>query len=317
VARLSRLTKLSEGGGAATVERRAGAGLVLRFARAQLLLVDRVLGALDWDVPLAALRAQLARAPAELEPAPAPRAFTGALTAHQRAGLSWLQWLEGVGMSGCLADDASLGTTVQVLALVLDRRERGRAEAPSLVVAPRSRLPAWLAEARRCAPSLRVSELSRASTGQQARSADLLLTTYAALRETTDALAGLVLDYLVIDAPCATAAARAASTQTVRTLGSRHRLALSGAPVAPHLGAMVPLFEFLNPGIFGPPQRETGARARRRDREEEARLLSLALQPLILRRSRGEILAAPTPTTWGAAPHVGRPGSTAARGHVP
>jgi SNF2 family DNA or RNA helicase len=293
VSRLSRLAALSEARGKPEVGERGRPGLVLRFARAQLLLVDRLLDEIDWDVPLASLRAQLARAPAELEPATVPRAFTGAMADYQRVGLSWMQWLEGVGMSGCLADDPGLGKTVQVLALLLDRSERGRAEGPSLVVAPRSRLAGWLAEARRCAPSLRVTELSRTTPAEQAHGADLLVTTCAALRETRGALPGRALDYLVIDAAGASDAALAASTRTVQRLASRHRLALSGAPVNSDLDALMALFEFLNPGLLGPRWRQPPAHARGRAlEEEEMGVLRLALKPLILRRSKRELLAA-------------------------
>ncbi len=51
--------------------------------------------------------------------------FQGKLREYQQRGLSWLSYLENLGLNGCLADDMGLGKTVQVIArLVQERNDR-------------------------------------------------------------------------------------------------------------------------------------------------------------------------------------------------
>ena len=45
-----------------------------------------------------------------------PTNFEGTLRDYQKRGVSWLQYLEELGLNGCLADDMGLGKTVQVIA---------------------------------------------------------------------------------------------------------------------------------------------------------------------------------------------------------
>ena len=45
-----------------------------------------------------------------------PRQFQGTLREYQKRGVSWIQYLEQLGLNGCLADDMGLGKTVQVIA---------------------------------------------------------------------------------------------------------------------------------------------------------------------------------------------------------
>ena len=58
-----------------------------------------------------------------------PRGWPAVLRPYQRRGLSWLAFLDGLGLGACLADDMGLGKTVQLLALLLHRRGPGPAAA--------------------------------------------------------------------------------------------------------------------------------------------------------------------------------------------
>ena len=75
----------------------------------------------------------------------ASRALKATLRPYQETGLGWLRFLTGLGLGACLADDMGLGKTIQVLALLLARKdERKRARAGR--AARRcscSRLPSW------------------------------------------------------------------------------------------------------------------------------------------------------------------------------
>jgi hypothetical protein len=52
----------------------------------------------------------------------APLGFVGTLRAYQLKGLSWLAFLDKLGLGACLADDMGLGKTIQLLALLAHER---------------------------------------------------------------------------------------------------------------------------------------------------------------------------------------------------
>ena len=67
-----------------------------------------------------------------------------------------MEFLREFGFGGCLADDMGVGKTAQVLAVLETRRTE--VMGPSLVVAPKSLMFNWRAEALRFTPQLRVLE---------------------------------------------------------------------------------------------------------------------------------------------------------------
>jgi SNF2 family DNA or RNA helicase len=124
----------------------------------------------------------------------APPGFVGSLRPYQVKGLSWLAFLDRLGLGSCLADDMGLGKTIQLLAMLLHERvgyyaELRRRDAaalvaaangqavepaagavgvepgqeagafdvgPTLLIVPMSVVSNWVRETRRFAPSLRV-----------------------------------------------------------------------------------------------------------------------------------------------------------------
>ena len=86
-----------------------------------------------------------------------PERFQGTLRPYQRAGVSWLAFLERYGMGACLADDMGLGKTIQLIALLQAERQaapEGERVGPTLLVAPMSVLGNWHRELLRFAPEL-------------------------------------------------------------------------------------------------------------------------------------------------------------------
>ena len=274
-----------------------------RFRYSQAAILDALLATrpeVEADKVFARAREELQRF-SEIEPADPPDGFCGTLRPYQRAGLGWLHFLRRFGLGGCLADDMGLGKTVQVLALLESRR--AEKQGTSLVVVPRSLVFNWREEAAHFAPRLRVLDHTGAQRSRDAidlSDADVVITTYGTLRSDAAAMADIEFDYVILDEAQAIKNASTASAKAARLLRARHRLALTGTPIENRLEELWSLFEFLNPGMLGASATfkalvKRGANGRASDAEgltEDASartLLSRALRPVILRRTKGQV----------------------------
>ena len=261
----------------------------IRFRPTQALLVDALLQSRSkkTDDAFADLRQRLAAA------APVPRneppTLQATLRPYQRNGLGWLHFLRAIGAGGCLADDMGLGKTVQTLALLEELRAGGNTR-PSLVVAPRSLLFNWAAEAKRFAPQLKVLEHHGAERAKNDfTGCDLVLTTYATMRLDVARLAETEFEYVVLDEAQAIKNATSQVAKASRLLRARHRLALSGTPIENHLGELWSLFEFLDPGLLGSARAFSRTFAAKNTSPERREALARALRPLILRRTKEQV----------------------------
>jgi SNF2 family DNA or RNA helicase len=117
------------------------------------------------------------------------------------------------------------------------------------------------------------------------------VTTYGTLRRDAARLAGIEFDYVVLDEAQAIKNADSQSAKAARLLRGRHRLALSGTPIENHLGELWSLLEFLNPGALGASSALRSAGALRNPDEPTRDLLSRALRPYILRRTKEQVAA--------------------------
>ncbi len=292
----------------------AGLGTVeddhVRFTRSQVGLLDALLAAqpearFDEKFDLARRELKSFEGIKPLEP---PDGFIGELRPYQKEGLGWMDFLRRFGFGGCLADDMGVGKTIQVLALLESRRgvhqpapgsksKNGkgvtRRISPSLVVVPKSLVFNWKQEAARFTPRLRVLDHTgqdRQQAGEHFDDYDLIITTYGTLRRDAVDFKDVQFDYLILDEAQAIKNADTESAKAARLLRGDHRLALSGTPVENHLGELWSLFEFLNPGMLGASSvlKLTGAGARTPD-EDTRKLLSQALRPFILRRTKDQV----------------------------
>jgi non-specific serine/threonine protein kinase len=225
-----------------------------------------------------------------LRPVPTPPGFRGTLRPYQERGLSWLAFLQSLGLGGVLADDMGLGKTIQLLALILT--DAGAA-GPTLLVCPMSLVGNWQREAATFAPSLRVhvhhgAERARGEQFTAAvAEADLVITTYALAARDAAALAEIPWHRVVVDEAQAIKNAATRAAVAVRGLPARHRIAATGTPVENRLADLWSILEFANPGLLG----TAGAfRARfaepieRRGDEAAAGRLRRLTGPFILRR---------------------------------
>jgi non-specific serine/threonine protein kinase len=233
---------------------------------------------------------------AKVEPVPAPPGFVGTLRPYQERGLSWLAFMDGLGLGACLADDMGLGKTVQLLALLLARPLRGpkgKTTLPTLLVCPMSLVGNWQREATRFAPGLRVhvhhggERLSGPALRKAVRGSDLVITTYALAARDREELSAVEWGRVVLDEAQNVKNPAARQAQAVRSFKAPRRIALTGTPVENRLAEMWSILDFLNPGLLGS-ARDFRARfslpiERYRDAERAGQLKQLA-GPFILRR---------------------------------
>jgi superfamily II DNA or RNA helicase len=265
----------------------------LRFQRTQTGVLDALLAArpeITSDETFARVRQEWQKFQG-IKPVKEPNGFVGQLREYQREGLGWFDFLQAFKFGGCLADDMGLGKTVQVLAL-LEARRNGKSR-PSLVVVPRSLIFNWQQEAARFTPKLRVlthtgSERIKGHT--HFGNYDLILTTYGTLRRDVVHFNDVEFDFLILDEAQAIKNAGTETAKAARLLKGQHRLALSGTPIENHLGELWSLFEFLNPGMLGSSSVFQFSTNPARKPDEETRvMLSRALRPFLLRRTKQQV----------------------------
>jgi SNF2 family DNA or RNA helicase len=215
-----------------------------------------------------------------------PASLTAALRPYQRRGLSWLAFMDRLGVGALLADDMGLGKTIQVLALEAWLRDQG-ARPPTLVVCPLSVLGNWQSEIARFTPGLRVTVHHGSSRSGDLTSADLVLTTYGTAAKDVDRLAEVGWDRVVLDEAQHIKNSASLTARAIRRFPARHRIALTGTPVENRLAELWSIMDFLNPGLWGPPgvfRARFGVPIERyRDEEAAARLRRLT-RPYLLRR---------------------------------
>jgi len=233
------------------------------------------------------------RQAAQIEPKDPSKEFSGTLRPYQRDGLGWLFFLQHVGVGGCLADDMGLGKTVQLLAMLEMRHKKNpkKKRPPSLVVAPSSIIFNWIRESSVFTPNLRFFEhtgIKRPKDFKVFDDYDIIITTYGTMRRDIAKFKKYTFDWIVLDESQAIKNAGAQTSKASRLLKGAHRVALSGTPIENHLTELWSLFEFLNPGLLG---RRTAFNKRwgKNPDPEACALLSSALRPFILRRTKGQV----------------------------
>jgi len=232
-----------------------------------------------------------------------PQGLRADLRPYQQQGVAWLQFLREYGMGGILADDMGLGKTVQTLSHLLLEKESGRADRPSLVVAPTSVIGNWQAEAAKFTPDLRVLTLhgkDRRAQFAQIPGYDLILTTYPLLPRDITELGAFEYHLVILDEAQNIKNTRTAAAKAAGSLSARHRLALTGTPLENHLGELWSQFNFLAPGLlhdektfrelYRTPIEKRGEASRRQ-------ALAARVRPFILRREKRDVARELPPKT--------------------
>lgn len=199
----------------------------------------------------------------QLQPIANPKDLQGNLRDYQKRGVSWVQYLEQLGLNGCLADDMGLGKTIQVIARLLQERELAQQNGvknlpPTLLVAPTSVVGNWYHEIQKFAPQLKAvvhHGTQRAKHSKEFKQAcrehDLLITSFALARKDAKLLSEITWHRIVLDEAQNIKNPKADLTKAILKLAAPHRLALTGTPIENRLLDLWSIFNFLNPGYLG------------------------------------------------------------------
>ena len=219
-------------------------------------------------------------------------ALNATLRPYQIEGVKWIKYLHDNKLGGCLADDMGLGKTLQAITMLTMLYPKEKT--PSLVVMPRSLLFNWQDELNKFAPSLSVyTYYGHGRNLKEALSHQVVLTTYAMVRNDAEAFSREQFYYVILDESQNIKTINAQTTQAVFLLKARHRLALSGTPVENNLTELYSLFRFLNPTMFGSLSdfNEQYTYPIQRENDKEAlESLRRKIFPFLLRRLKRDVL---------------------------
>ena len=250
-----------------------------------------------------------------MEQLTSPRDFQGTLRPYQLRGVSWLTYLNRLGLGACLADDMGLGKTIELIAFLLHEREtglknndnndnidngqdpiQGRAEdvsGPTLLICPMSVAGNWEREIERFAPGLKVlmhhglGRLNGQDFEKATEKADVIITTYALAQRDEEELGCVSWGHIVLDEAQAIKNQSARQTQSIKRLKATQKIALTGTPVENRLSELWSIMDFLNPGYLGSFEsfrRDFVLPIERYNNKAHSEALRNLIQPFVLRR---------------------------------
>lgn len=216
---------------------------------------------------------------------PVPKSLNAELREYQTAGYRWLKMLSQYHFGGILADEMGLGKTIQGITYLLSEKEANVSQ-PSLIVAPASLIYNWQMECEKFAPDLKTvvvtgNKNERELLIQGGDEVDLLITSYASLRQDIEWYQKLSIHCLILDEAQMIKNSATKTFQAIKELKTVHRFALSGTPIENNLEELWSLFYMLMPGFF-----PSKAKFKNMPTEEIAKMI----QPFILRREKKTVL---------------------------
>ena len=181
-----------------------------------------------------------------------PNNLKATLYPYQRIGFKWLQLITDNDCGCILGDDMGLGKTIQVISLLLERKDSKKA--PSLVVAPLSLLENWKREINKFAPDLSVQihhGPKRTGRYKDLLPYDVIVTSYGAAVSDLSLFTMINWDLLVLDEAQNIKTPDTTRTKTIKLIPHRSSIAVTGTPFENHMTDLWSLIDFTIPGCLG------------------------------------------------------------------
>jgi superfamily II DNA or RNA helicase len=231
-----------------------------------------------------------------------PPEFQGSLRDYQQHGLAWLSNITEAELGGVLADDMGLGKTVQIIALMLLERARGR-KGINLVVCPKSVVPNWTAELARFAPSFKVYQAigsDRERDLAAINSVDLVITNYAILFKDIELLKQVDFNLAIFDEAQAIKNPKTGSYHAAQLIKARMKIPVSGTPLENNLQDLWAHFNLTMPGFLY--SLDSFKKIYRNPIEKDGNVelrehLAARIKPFVMRRTKQEVVKDLPPLT--------------------
>ncbi len=196
------------------------------------------------------------REQAAVKELPLPQGLNATLRPYQVRGYSWLVQNALLGLGSLLADDMGLGKTVQVIAAVVELKNRGLLSTGRVIIAaPASLLVNWQREIERFAPGLttQIFHGKERELDDGPDRPDILITSYGLLKREFPKLSELHFRLLVLDEAQAVKNSKTGQARAAQEFPADAVVALTGTPVENRLSEYWSIFSILEPGLLGTP----------------------------------------------------------------
>ena len=221
--------------------------------------------------------------------------YDAILRSYQKDGVKWLLSLYRYNLNGILADEMGLGKTLQVIVLLDSIRDKNKT---SVVVCPASLVYNWEDEVSRFSDTLKCISITgtkqeRVKKIEAYDSYDLIITSYDYLRRDIEAYEKCSFEYVILDEAQYIKNQKTKNAESVKSLCSKHRLALSGTPIENTLAELWSIFDFLMPDYlfnYNYFRSTYEVPITVYEDEETTKQLKKMVQPFILRRVKKEVL---------------------------
>ena len=183
---------------------------------------------------------------------PVPKTVNAELRKYQQKGYEWINMLAEVNAGTLLADEMGLGKTLQTIASIAHWKEQNP-NLKILVVCPASLIYNWKNEFEKFAPSINLSVYhgtDRDFTQFLESGNDVLISSYAIIRNDNEKFINLVWDGIVLDESHNIKNYQAKQTQAVLRLTGKRRVILNGTPIMNNVSDLFPQLNFLLPQLF-------------------------------------------------------------------
>ena len=215
---------------------------------------------------------------------------------YQHRGVRWLLDLYELGLGGILADDMGLGKTIQTLAFLEVLRTRNELGLV-LIVVPTSLTYNWITESKKFTPEIPMqifqSKLRDKILENMAENKDqVLICTYGLFTEHQELLEKQKWNILIFDEAQHLKNITAKRTTASRSISAHFKFCLTGTPLENHLGEFYSLVDLVVSGSLGDLSTfRTKFVTPESLNLEDVQFLKLKIRPLVLRRTKNEVLA--------------------------